>query len=248
MIGSDTFRPDLFAGRRVIVTGGTSGIGLAVSQAFDGLGADVLVAGLGSADVPADRSDRMTVVELDVTDEDAVAAVLGSFIGPSGGLDVLVNCAGIIRRDEEFRTETFAHVLDVNLTGTMRCCTAAMPALQRSGGCVINTASLHSYISGPRVPGYTASKGGVAQLTKSLAVAWADRGVRVNAVAPGWITTPLTAAIRDTPAGRTITERTPMGRWGTPDEVAWAVVFLASPAAGYITGILLGVDGGFLCA
>lgn len=243
-----TFRPDLFAGRRVIVTGGTSGIGYAVSEAFATLGAEVLAAGLRpETGWPAEVAG-VSPAELDVTDERAVAEVLSGFIGTSGRLDVLVNCAGIIRRDDEFRPEVFAQVLDVNLTGTMRCCVVALPALEAAGGCVINTASMHSFISGPRVPGYTASKGGVAQLTKSLAGAWAEKGIRVNAVAPGWITTGMTAPIEHTPAGEVITRRTPMGRWGTAAEVASAVVFLASPAAAYITGSILGVDGGFLSA
>jgi NAD(P)-dependent dehydrogenase (short-subunit alcohol dehydrogenase family) len=235
-----TFRPDLFTGRQVLVTGGTSGIGAVVAQGFTALGADVAAVGL-NAD-PGRSTTRLTTIELDVTDSGSVAAFTNSL----DRLDVLITCAGIIRRDAEFDPDVFAEVLDVNLTGTMRAVHAARPLLRASGGSVVTTASMHSFISGPRVPAYTASKGGIAQLTKSLAAALGPEGVRVNAVAPGWVDTPLTAAIRHSAAGRSITERTPLGRWAEPAEVADAMLFLASPAARFITGTVLVVDGGFL--
>lgn len=236
----ETFRPDLFAGRQVVVTGGTSGIGAAVAHGFTALGADVLAVGLN-----ADHgrvATRLTTIDLDVTDGRSVTA----FIDGLDRLDVVITCAGIIRRDAEFDPDVFAEVLDVNLTGTMRVVDAARPLLRASGGSVVTTASMHSFISGPRVPAYTASKGGIAQLTKSLAAALGPEGIRVNAVAPGWVQTPLTAAIQHTASGRSITERTPLGRWAEPAEVADATLFLASPAARFITGTVLVVDGGFL--
>jgi NAD(P)-dependent dehydrogenase (short-subunit alcohol dehydrogenase family) len=129
----------------------------------------------------------------------------------------------------------------------MRACAASKPKLVEAGGCVVNMASMLTFFGGPRAPAYSASKGGVGQLTKSLASAWAGEGVRVSAVAPGWIATPLTQALQDDPErGRPILSRTPMGRWGTPEEVAGAVVFLASPAARFMTGAILAVDGGYL--
>jgi NAD(P)-dependent dehydrogenase (short-subunit alcohol dehydrogenase family) len=157
-----------------------------------------------------------------------------------------VNAAGVIRRGEEFDLEVFGQVVDVNLTGAMRTASAALPALAAAGGSIINIASMLTFFGGGRVPAYAASKGGVGQLTKSLAIAWAPRGVRVNAIAPGWISTDLTRELEDD-RGRSeaILARTPLGRWGRPEDLTGAVAFLASPAAAYVTGVILPVDGGY---
>lgn len=234
-----------FTGRRVLVVGGSSGIGAGIAAAFAARGAQVTATGATEAEVTAarERGDGVAVERLDVRDDDAVRAFVGGF----EQLDVLVNCAGIIRRGEEHDPAVFARVLDINLNGTMRCCAAARPLLAKAGGCIVNTASMLSFFGGGLVPGYSASKGGVAQLTKSLAIAYAADGIRVNAVAPGWIATPLTQALQDDPQrAAPILARTPLGRWGTPADVAGPVLFLAGPDAAFVTGAVLPVDGGYL--
>ena len=233
--------------KQVFITGGTSGIGAAIARAFAATGARVTATGATPAEVeaaqawPANQSIAFRV--LDVRQGADVRALVGEF----PALDVLVNCAGVIRREAELDPEVFAQTVDINLNGTMRVCAAAREGLKARKGCIINTASMLSFFGGGLVPGYSASKGGVAQLTKSLAIAYAADGIRVNAVAPGWIATPLTQALQDD-ATRTaqILSRTPLGRWGQPEDVADPVLFLASTAARFITGVILPIDGGYL--
>ena len=241
-----TFQQDLFKGKTAVVTGGTQGIGAGIARQFAALGAHVIAAGLAPAD--AQRSapgPGIEVAALDVSSNDEVAAMFASLTS----LDMLVNCAGMIRRAAEHELDVFEQVIDVNLTGTMRACSAARGLLRTSSGTIVNTASMLSFFGGGLVPAYSASKGGVAQLTKSLALAYAQDEIRVNAVAPGWIATPLTQALQDDDGrSRAILERTPLGRWGEPEDVAQAVVFLCSPAAAFITGTIVPVDGGYLVA
>jgi NAD(P)-dependent dehydrogenase (short-subunit alcohol dehydrogenase family) len=232
--------------RVALVTGGTRGIGEGVARALAQAGYRVVAGGVSQAEIDAFApQERIAPVLLDVTSDASVEAAL-ELCGDR--LHALVNCAGIIMRGgAEFTMEAFDRTIAVNLSGTMRCCLAAKGRLVAGGGAIVNAASMHSFFGAPHAPGYAASKGGVAQLSKSLAVAWAKEVVRVNAVAPGWISTELTRpAVEDETRSAGITGRTPMGRWGEPADVAGAVLFLLSDAARFVTGTVLPVDGGYL--
>ena len=232
--------------RTVLVVGGTGGIGGAISRAFAADGCEVIATGVTQNEIDAFQptsGSRIDARRLDITNTNEIEQLVGSL----PRLDVLINAAGtILRNDAEHEANAFERVIDVNLNGTTRACFACKPLLFASGGCVVNLASMLSFFGSGPAPAYSASKGGVAQLTKSLAIAWASNDVRVNAVAPGWIETALTQPLVDDPVRRDgILNRTPMARWGKPDDVTGAVQFLCSPAAAFITGVVLPVDGGY---
>lgn len=243
-----------FGEQHVLISGGTSGIGRAIALAFQAAGANVTVTGLQAAEIDAFQAEQhgtalgppISAVQLNVQDAAAVARLAENL--PQ--LNVLVNCAGmILRGGAEFDPVRFQQVIDVNLHGTMRLCTAFRPHLAARQGCIVNIASMLSFFGSGFAPAYSASKGAIAQLTKSLAIAWASEGIRVNAIAPGWIVTPLTQPLVDSPErSQTIIDRTPLKRWGEPTDVTGAVQFLCSPAAAFITGVILPVDGGYSVA
>lgn len=231
-----------FAGAEVVVVGASrAGIGAAIARAFQDAGANVRITGAEPDPAPEDAA-RFAYTQIDVTD----GAAVKDFAAQHDRVDILVNCAAITARGEEMAPTFFSHVVDVNLTGTFRMAEAFHAQLKAAKGALINIASMYAMFGSPKNPAYGASKAAVVQLTKSLAIAWAGDGIRVNAVAPGFIVTQQSARSRTDPTHvANVSARTPMGRWGEPDDIAGPVLFLASDAAAFITGTCLAIDGGY---
>jgi 2-dehydro-3-deoxy-D-gluconate 5-dehydrogenase len=244
------------SGRVAVVTGGNGGIGLGMARGLAGAGASIVVAAR-DPDKSAKAVEEIrslgaeaAAVEVDVASESSCHAMVRSALDRFGRLDILVNNAGInIRRQpEEYRLEEWRLILDVNLTSAFVCCQAAYPAMREAGGGkIVNIGSMMSIFGASFTSAYAASKGGMVQLTKALACAWAKDNIQVNAVLPGWIDSALTRRARaDIPELHDrVVARTPAGRWGAPDDLAGIAVFLASPASDFLTGTAIPVDGGY---
>lgn len=240
------FAVDL-TGRTAVVTGATRGIGAAIATQLVAAGAEVVC--LQRGDLPEQLADRATRVPVDLTSPAAVDEAIRT-VQDRWAPDILVNNAGCNIRHpfEKFPDEDWHQVHQLNLHAVFALCRAFGGAMaERGSGAIVNIASLLSFQGGYTAAAYASSKGGVAQLTKALANEWAVRGVNVNAIAPGYIATELNAAlIADPERNRQISERIPAGRWGRPEDIAGAVLFLVSPAAAYVHGTVLPVDGGWL--
>lgn len=249
-----TFEPFL-AGEVALVTGASRGIGRAVAVALARLGADVGLVQRGEAAETLEEVERLgrraALVQADLGDAVAAETAVEEVAARLGHLDVCVCNAGVIHRRPalEVSLDDFRQVIDVNLVGAFAVSRAAARLFVSTGtaGRIVHLASQLSFFGGVNVAAYSASKGGVAQLTKSQANEWAPLGIRVNAVAPGWVATEMTGAVRaDERRSAEILGRIPAGRWGTEEEIADAVAFLVSPAARYLHGVVLPVDGGYL--
>ena len=246
------------SGRVAVVIGGTSGIGRAIAHGLAEAGADVVCTSRRQAQVDTAASEieakgRKTLrVASDVSDKASIENLLNECVAAFGKVDILVNSAGRTKRQPtlDLDEETWNAILETNLTGTLRSCQVFGRHMIANGyGRIINIASLSTYVSLFEVAAYSASKAAVASLTKSLAIEWAKNGVNVNAIAPGVFRTALNEKLLDeSERGREFLTRTPMGRFGSVDELAGAAVFLASEAASYVTGEVMVVDGGFLAS
>lgn len=246
-------------GKTAVVTGGNGGIGLGIAIGLAQAGANVVVAARNrrKTDDAVRRIEALGVKAIGVTAnvqrEGEVADMVGAAVEAFGGVDILVNNAGIgIRKaPQDYTLDDWNLIMDINLTGTFLPCREAYPHMaQAGGGKIINIGSMTSIFGHDLVMPYSASKGGVVQMTKSLATAWAKDNIQVNSILPGWIETDLTEPLRTEEGFREryelISARIPHGRWGTPDDMAGTAVFLASAASDYVTGVAIPVDGGYV--
>ncbi|GIO35929.1 2-deoxy-D-gluconate 3-dehydrogenase [Paenibacillus antibioticophila] len=242
------------SGKTALVTGAASGLGQGISIALAEAGADVVCASLGSSQETVDRVNALgrkaLSIEVDLSDHDQLQSTFDQALALTGKVDILVNNAGIIRRApaKDHAAKDWFDVIDINLnTVFLLSQIAGRHMLERGSGKIINICSMLSYQGGINVPGYTASKHGVAGLTRAFANEWASGGVQINAIAPGYMATDNTAPIRaDENRTASITDRIPAGRWGTPDDLKGPAIFLASSAADYLNGHILCVDGGWM--
>lgn len=245
--------------RIALVTGGNGGIGLGMARGLGQAGATVIVVGRNqekSASALRELQSlgvRADALPCDVTDEASVQALFAEVDRRHGRLDILVNNAGstVRKAPQDFSLDEWNQVMDLNLTGAFLCARAAWPLMRKAGGGkVINIGSILSIFGAPYAPAYCASKGGIVQFTKSLALAWAKDGIQANAVLPGWIATELTDNARAEVPGlnERVLARTPAGRWGRPEDLAGIAVFLASRASDFVTGAAIPVDGGYASA
>jgi 2-deoxy-D-gluconate 3-dehydrogenase len=241
-------------GRVAVVTGANTGIGQGIALALATAGADIAAVGRTPAEDTVAKARalgrRAEIISADLSTIEPVGRIVDEAVEKLGGLDILVNNAGIIRRNDslDFTEEDWDAVVDTNLKSVFFLCQAAGRHMAaHGGGKIINIASMLTFQGGIRVPSYTASKSGIGGLTKILANEWAAKGINVNAIAPGYIATNNTAALQaDEDRNRSIMERIPAGRWGEPEDMGGAAVFLASRAADYVQGHILAVDGGWL--
>ena len=230
--------------KHVLISGGSGGIGSAFAHAFLQHGAQVTVTDLKPP--PDDVLKAGARFEaLDVTRDEAVLALAKKI----DTLDVLIHCAGKLKRWEEHQPEVFREIVDIHLFGNVRLAAAFRPHLKQTRGCLINIASMYSYFGAPQVPAYAAAKTAVVGLTRSLALAYAEDGIRVNAIAPGWIATEISRGGRENPEfNDKLMARLPSKRWAEPEELAGTALFLASPASALINGVTIPVDGGYTSA
>ncbi len=242
-------------GKVALVTGGNGGIGLGMAKGLAAAGATIMVAGRdGEKNRRAVQAlgGRADAIAVDLAEENGARAAVDATIQKFGRLDILLNNAGInIRKSpQDYSLEEWHRVLNINLTSLFTCCQAAYPHLKERGGKIINIGSMMSIFGASFAAPYGASKGGVVQLTKSLACAWAADNIQVNAVLPGWIDTELTKGAREQVSGlhEKVLARTPAARWGIPADMAGIAAFLASPASDFITGTAIPVDGGYSAA